>query len=116
MKRIVLIVVFLVVVAAKSEATKVDTLYFGNVGKVVLYHPAKTPDAFILFVSGDGGWNKGVDVMANNIVSQGAMVAGINIVSYLKRIKSSKSNAFTRLPTWKRSACLFRRNINSVNI
>ncbi|HNX55955.1 MAG TPA: AcvB/VirJ family lysyl-phosphatidylglycerol hydrolase [Prolixibacteraceae bacterium] len=91
MRRIILIVVFLVLIIAKSEATKVDTLYFGNVGKVVLYHPAKTPDAFILFVSGDGGWNKGVDVMANNIVSQGAMVAGINIVSYLKRIKSSKS-------------------------
>jgi len=91
MKQILLIAAFLFLGISKSDALKVDTLYFGNVGKIALYHPDKTPDAFVMFISGDGGWNKSVIDMTTNIVSQGAMVAGINIVSYLKRIKSSKS-------------------------
>lgn len=91
MKRFLLIIVTLFLGIPHSEALKVDTLFFGNVGKIVLYHPERTPGAFVLFISGDGGWNKGVIEMATNIVSQGAMVAGINIVSYLKRIKMSKA-------------------------
>jgi len=89
MKRVWLIVAILVLGISKSEAFKVDTLFYGNVGKIALYHPDRTPDAFVLFISGDGGWNNSVINMATNVVSQGAMVAGINIVSYLKRIKSS---------------------------
>lgn len=91
MKRFLLIVVILFLGISKSEAIKVDSLFFGSVGKITLYHPERTPDAFVLFISGDGGWNKGVIEMAMNTVSQGAMVAGINVVSYLKRIRTTKS-------------------------
>lgn len=94
MKRNLLIVVILVLSVFQSEANKVDTLSFGIFGKIALYHPERTPDAFVLFISGDGGWNKGVVDMTENIVSQGAMVAGINILSYLKNIKSSKSKCY----------------------
>ena len=94
MRSCLLIVVFLVLGAKSSKADKVDTLFFSTFGKIALYHPERTPDAFVLFISGDGGWNKGVIDMASNIVSQGAMVAGINILSYLKNIKSSKSKSY----------------------
>ena len=56
--------------------------------------PDKIPDAFVLFVSGDGGWNKGVVDMAKNIVAQGALVAGIDIQHYFKSIKSLKSKCY----------------------
>lgn len=91
MKFSFLIIFFLFLGISESIALKVDTLFFGNVGKVVLYHPEKEPDAFVIFVSGDGGWDKIAANITAKITAQGAMVAGINIVSYLKRIKSLKS-------------------------
>ena len=77
-----------------TMATQTDSLTYGVFGKVSVYHPAKTPESVVLFVSGDGGWNKGVVDMAKNIVSQGALVVGIDIRHYLKNIKSSKANCY----------------------
>jgi type IV secretory pathway VirJ component len=94
MKQVFLFFIVLSFFCLKSEANNVDTLLFSAFGKVVIYHPTQVPDSFVLFISGDGGWNKGVVDMANNIVVQGAMVAGINILTYMKNIKSSKTNCY----------------------
>ncbi len=94
MKRLLLIATIFLFLGLKSGASSVDTLFFGAFGKVEVYHPVHTPEAFVLFISGDGGWNKGVDDMSNNIAVQGAMVAGINILSYMKNVKSSKSKCY----------------------
>jgi type IV secretory pathway VirJ component len=91
MKHLIFSILILSVVGQKTMANVVDTIAFGAFGKVAIYHPEKVPDAFVLFISGDGGWNKEVVAMANNIVNQGAMVAGINIVHYFKSIKTLKS-------------------------
>jgi type IV secretory pathway VirJ component len=69
----------------------VDTLRYGMFGKIVIYKPAATPNTLVLFVSGDGGWNSGVVQMAGNLVVQGAMVAGINIKSYMKALNTLSS-------------------------
>jgi type IV secretory pathway VirJ component len=94
MKQAFLIAAFLYFLGYKSGANNVDTLLFSSFGKVVVYHPTHTPESFVLFISGDGGWNKGVIDMASNIVVQGAMVAGINILPYLKNIKSSNAKCY----------------------
>jgi len=78
----------------KSVASIADTLSFGAFGKVVIYHPENVPEAFVLFISGDGGWNSGVVTMANQAVAQGAMVVGIDIRQYLKNIKTLKSKCY----------------------
>lgn len=85
---------FLTLTALHCGAAAVDTLVFHSFGKVAVYHPEKEPKAFVLFISGDGGWNKGVMDMAGHIVSQGAMVAGINIVHYFKTLKTLKSACY----------------------
>lgn len=90
MRKIILLLSILITVL-KSQAIPADTIVYRAFGKVVVYHPEKIPDSFVIFISGDGGWNKAVMDMAAKVVDQGAMVAGINIVSYLKRSKSSKS-------------------------
>ena len=94
MKQAFLIVAVLFFLGEYSEANSVDTLSFAAFGKVVIYHPTHVPDSFVIFISGDGGWNKGVVDMTGNIVVQGAMVAGINILTYLKNIKTSKSKCY----------------------
>lgn len=94
MRSFTLIFIFLVFTGLQASCNAVDTLLFGAFGKVTIYHPVHTPDEFVLFVSGDGGWNKGVVDMTASIVAQGAMVAGINILSYLKNIRSAKSKCY----------------------
>ena len=91
MKKIIYILLGLLFSGPKAGASQVDSLVYGVFGKVPIYLPAHVPDAFVVFVSGDGGWNKGVVDMAKNIVAQGAMVAGIDIRHYFKSIKYLKS-------------------------
>lgn len=71
-----------------------DILTFGHFGKVTIYKPVETPTSVVLFVSGDGGWNKGVVYMAGEICKLGAMVAGIDITDYLKNLKLSKAECY----------------------
>jgi type IV secretory pathway VirJ component len=108
MKNICISFGFLILVLL-VHATPVDTLHYGAFGKVTIYLPGAAPDAVVLFVSGDGGWNEGVVDMAKNIVSQGALVAGIDIRHYFKIIKSLKSKCYY-------PAGDFRKNTNSTSI
>lgn len=67
-----------------------ETLTFGRFGKVRIYRDAPAPSRVVLFISGDGGWNLGVVDMANSLASLDALVAGIDIVHYLKEIAAAK--------------------------
>jgi type IV secretory pathway VirJ component len=90
MQKIILLICILIS-GLKSEAIPADTIVYRTFGKVVIYHPEHIPNSFVIFISGDGGWNKSVMDMAANVSAQGAMVAGINIVDYLRRSKTSAS-------------------------
>lgn len=77
-----------------SMALSVDTMKFGAFGKITIYNASSSPQSFVLFVSGDGGWNSGVIDMAKNIAGQGAMVVGIDIQYYFKSIKAQKIKCY----------------------
>jgi len=51
----------------------------GRFRNIVVYSPQGTPKSFVLFLSGDGGSNGRVSEMAQQLVQQGAMVAGIDL-------------------------------------
>ncbi len=74
-----------------SHAAVIDSITNSVFGKVNIFYPDKVPDAFVLLVSGDGGWNNKTIKMANNLVLQGAMVVGIDIRHYLKNLKLRKT-------------------------
>lgn len=76
---------------AENPAGK-DELTFGNFGTVSLYRPDGEIKSIALFISGDGGWNKGVVGMANALVKKNALVVGIDIVKYLKKAQACKEN------------------------
>jgi len=94
MKGTFFIATLFLILGLKSYSNQVDSLFYGAFGKVTIYHPKGIPDSFVLFVSGDGGWNKGVIDMANNLVAHGGMVVGIDIRHYFKSIKSLKSSCY----------------------
>ena len=60
-----------------------QTLKFGRFGTVTLYRTGPRPDRVVLFVSGDGGWNRGVVDMAKALAADGALVVGTGVLSEL---------------------------------
>ncbi len=93
-KAILFLIILLPVFNYSAGASSVDTLKYGSFGKMPIYLPDSDPNAVVLFVSGDGGWNMGVVEMALNLVRQGALVAGINIKYYLKQLNSLSSKCY----------------------
>ena len=94
MKNILCLLTLLVTFNSFSHASSVDTLKYGTFGKIVVYKPGTVPNSVVLFVSGDGGWNLGVIKMAQNLVQQGALVAGINITTYFKALNKLSSKCY----------------------
>jgi type IV secretory pathway VirJ component len=94
MKKLIWCCCFLLIFTNQIDAFSTDTLIFGMFGKVTIYKPSNNPEAFVIFISGDGGWNSGVINMAKNIVDQGAMVIGIDIQHYFKRIKKENVKCY----------------------
>lgn len=94
MKKLLLCLLIFTNLAAKSQNVVSDSISYDVFGKVSVYKGSQTPKSLILFISGDGGWNSGVVDMAKALVPLNTMVAGINIIHYLKMIKSSKSECY----------------------
>jgi type IV secretory pathway VirJ component len=87
MIRLLILIIPLLLYMESSGALTTDSMEFGAFGKIVIYKPAKTPESVVLFISGDGGWNKGVIDMAKKVLAQGSLVAGIDIRHYYKNLK-----------------------------
>jgi len=68
---------------AASAAHAQEHVAHGRFADVALYRPAGEPRSFVLFLSGDGGWNRGVDDMAQALAGEGALVAGVDVPRFL---------------------------------
>jgi type IV secretory pathway VirJ component len=77
-----------------AVASSVDTIKYSVFGKIAIYKPSSVPNSVVLFVSGDGGLNTGINGMVQNLVKQGALVAGINIKSFFKGINTLSSKCY----------------------
>lgn len=80
---------WLVAAAAVPSPAGESSVRFGRFGTVALYGPGRDAARVILFVSGDGGWNKGVVDMARELASLDALVAGIDITRYLGALEAA---------------------------
>jgi len=83
MKNLFLFIALSLLFIQAANAIGTDSLKYGSFGKLYIYKPAKVPDALVLFVSGDGGWNEGTIKMGRQLVTEGAMVVGINIHNFM---------------------------------
>jgi type IV secretory pathway VirJ component len=89
MKRTVCILLVLASVLSATLAVPSDESFsFGPFGRVYLY--GRKPKApVVLFISGDGGWNRGVIDMARTMSDLGSTVVGVDITHYLKHLALS---------------------------
>ncbi len=63
-------------------------LSHGRFKDLLVYRPAGAPTSFVLFLSGDEGWNSTADTMARQLVQQGAMVAAIDWVRFKANLEA----------------------------
>lgn len=78
----------LAVLAMSSPLHAQERISHGRFKDVTLYWPRGEVRQFVLFLSGDGGWNRGVVDMAQAMVDRGAMVAGINVPQLLANLEA----------------------------
>jgi type IV secretory pathway VirJ component len=94
MNKLIAVFVLFFVVIGQVLASSVDTVRVSAIGKIVVYKPEQEPVALVIFVSGDGGWDKSMIKMAGYLVKEGAIVAGIDIKQYLKINSNNKHKCF----------------------
>ncbi|MGO9038137.1 MAG: virulence factor family protein [Steroidobacteraceae bacterium] len=63
-------------------------LSHGRFKNVAVYAPDGTPASFVLFLSGDGGWDPGMAEIARRLSSHGAMVAGIDLPKFRANLEA----------------------------
>jgi type IV secretory pathway VirJ component len=82
-------------VAGPASPLKERTVRVPFAGQATLYEPETAPTRAVVFISGDGGWNKGVVDMARRAVRvTGALVAGVSYPAMRKAALSEK------VPCW----------------
>jgi type IV secretory pathway VirJ component len=89
MIRILSALLLVLCLAGVSRATE-ETLTFGRFGTVTIYRQNPHPGHVVLFVSGDGGWNKGVVDMARELAGLDTLVVGIDIRHYLRELEAAR--------------------------
>ena len=63
-------------------------LTHGRFKDFVVYAPAAKPTSFVLFLSGEAGWDTHAESMAQELVQQGAMVAGIDLRKFQANLEA----------------------------
>jgi len=71
-----------------------ERLSHGRFKDVTLYRPAGDAKQFVLFLSGDNGWEGAVDVMARRLAGQGALVAGIDVPQLFESLQKDGGSTF----------------------
>jgi type IV secretory pathway VirJ component len=66
-------------VALPANAVRLN---HGRFKDLIVYSPAGTPSSFVLFLSGDSGWDAPAELLAQKLVQQGAMVTGIDLPKF----------------------------------
>lgn len=80
----ILLACLVVPAAIQAQPSVVD---LGDLGDVSVYAPSGPAGTVVLFVSGDGGWETRVDLMASRLRDAGALVVGIDIRALLARLE-----------------------------
>ena len=75
--------------AGDVYTAKHEMLGYGRFGDITVYRPSGEPRDVVLFLSGDGGWERGVLEMAQHLAEKGALVAGIDIRHYMAEMENA---------------------------
>lgn len=84
-------VLFLILFHTAVFAIPKDTLAYNGFGYLTLYKPSKTINNVVICISGDGGWNSGIEGIALHLKDENTLLIGVDIRQVFKAMKKSKS-------------------------
>ncbi len=85
------IVIFGLMVERAAAAAVDQKLPLGRFGSVSVYGQDNLkPQRFVIFLSGDAGWNAGMASMVKPLLDRGAVVVGVSTPEYLKQLRGIK--------------------------
>ncbi|MGB8425942.1 MAG: AcvB/VirJ family lysyl-phosphatidylglycerol hydrolase, partial [Desulfobacterales bacterium] len=87
-----LLAVFFLLNGTTGARAEENGIRFGRFGELALYHRSERPSQVVLFVSGDGGWDKGGVELARDLATLDTLVVGIDINHYLKQLENSSES------------------------
>lgn len=65
-----------------------EVLSHGRFKSVQIYRPVGPVKHVVLFLSGDGGWTRGLGAMANTMVADGSLVIGIDVPDFFEQLEA----------------------------
>ena len=89
--RVLFTILFLVCFQEAIFAIQKDTLAYSGFGYLTLYKPTKTVNNVIICISGDGGWNSGIEGIALHLKNENTLLIGVDIRQVFKSMKKNKS-------------------------
>jgi type IV secretory pathway VirJ component len=84
----ILLIMTVVALFSGIAAANPTPLSHGRFKDLAVYPPAAKATSFVLFLSGDEGWNKAADALAKQLVQQSAMVVGIDLPKFRAELEA----------------------------
>jgi type IV secretory pathway VirJ component len=89
MKKIILIFLLFPLSLFATNGIIEDSISQGHFGVVHIYRNASPPEGVLIYISGDGGWNRGAENMARPFVDMNVVVIGVNYVHFMRSLNNS---------------------------
>jgi type IV secretory pathway VirJ component len=88
---LLVLIVLLITSSAQAKLQTTDSIHYSGFGYMHLYKPTQAVNNVIICVSGDGGWNEGVESIALKVKSPNTLLIGVDVRHILKYMRESKS-------------------------
>lgn len=89
MKNIIFLVLFLPLSLFASNVITEDSITHSHFGLVHIYRNSNPPEGVLIYISGDGAWNRGAENMARPFADMNVVVIGVNYVHFMRSLNSS---------------------------
>jgi type IV secretory pathway VirJ component len=89
MKKIIFILLLFPLGLFASVGIIEDSITHGHFGRIHVYRNSNPPEGVLIYISGDGGWNRGAANMARPFVDMNVVVIGVDYVHFMKSLNNS---------------------------
>jgi type IV secretory pathway VirJ component len=104
-------IVLLLLMFLKSMAIERDSISYAGFGKLKLYKPEKEVENVIICISGDGGWNAGIEGIALHLKDEHTLLIGVDIRPVFKNMNKAGSSCLYPAADFERMSQFIQKKL-----
>lgn len=104
-------VLLLILISLKSMAVQPDSLSYAGFGKLRLYKAQNTVENVIICISGDGGWNQGIEGIALHLKDDHTLLIGVDIRPVFRAMNKSGASCLYPAADFERMSQFVQKKI-----